>query len=83
MCCSHAMHKRRKHKREGRYQGLRVTALSTSESTQDFHKYWMQQNGLTPVLRFHLAASINPATGMRHAGKVTSRGAQSYVTVSL
>ena len=57
------MNKRRKHKKEGRSQGLRVTALSSSESTHDFHKYWMQQNGLTPVLHFHLAASINPASG--------------------
>ena len=60
----HAMHKRRKHKKEGRSQGMRVTAISSPESTHDFHKYWMQQNGLTPVLHFHLAASINPISGI-------------------
>jgi len=57
------MHKRRKHKKEGRAQGLRIQALSPTESSHDFHKYWMQQNGLTPVLHFHLAATINPETG--------------------
>ena len=36
--------------------------LQANSSVHDFHKFGFQ-NGLSPVLHFHLACSINPDTG--------------------
>ena len=37
--------------------------LNSMNSVHDFHRFAIHHNGVSPVLHFHLAGSINPETG--------------------
>lgn len=58
----HAIHKRRKHK-YGPETVMSTNALNSMGSVHDFHRFAIHHNGVSPVLHFHLAGSINPYTG--------------------
>lgn len=58
----HAIHKRRKPK-YGPETVMSSMNLSSMSSVHDFHRFAIHHNGLSPVLHFHLAGSINPETG--------------------
>ncbi|XP_055901191.1 dmX-like protein 2 isoform X3 [Biomphalaria glabrata] len=55
-------HKRRKHTKLGTDGQLNGQTLQNSSSAHDFHKFAIHHNGVSPVLHFHLACSINPDT---------------------
>ncbi|PVD19781.1 hypothetical protein C0Q70_20272 [Pomacea canaliculata] len=57
----HAIHKRRKHK-YGPETVMSTNALNSMGSVHDFHRFAIHHNGVSPVLHFHLAGSINPYT---------------------
>ncbi|XP_035825075.1 dmX-like protein 2 [Aplysia californica] len=57
-----AIHKRRKHPKSGADQPMNGQNLQNSTSVHDFHKFAIHHNGVSPVLHFHLACSINPDT---------------------
>ncbi|XP_050401312.1 dmX-like protein 1 [Patella vulgata] len=58
----HAIHKRRKQPKYNRETVMSVGNLSSMGSVHDFHKFAIHHNGVSPVLHFHLAGSINPET---------------------
>ncbi|ESO86706.1 hypothetical protein LOTGIDRAFT_235301 [Lottia gigantea] len=58
----HAIHKRRKQPKYGPETVMSVGNLSSMGSVHDFHKFAIHHNGVSPVLHFHLAGSINPET---------------------
>lgn len=62
--CRHAIHKRKKHHKMGPETVMSMASFSTVQSVHDFHKYAIHHNGAATVLHFHLAASINPETGV-------------------
>ena len=43
---------------------MSVPNVSSMASVHDFHKFAIHHNGVAPALHFHLAASVNPETGM-------------------
>ncbi|XP_059145859.1 dmX-like protein 2 isoform X3 [Physella acuta] len=55
-------HKRRKQSKLGSDNLLNGQTLQNSSSVHDFHKFAIHHNGVSPVLHFHLACSINPDT---------------------
>ncbi|KAH9503228.1 DmX-like protein 1 [Bulinus truncatus] len=55
-------HKRRKHTKLGSDGQMNGQTLQNSSSVHDFHKFAIHHNGVSPVLHFHLACSINPDT---------------------
>lgn len=59
----HAIHKRRKPK-YGPETVMSSSNLSSMSSVHDFHRFAIHHNGVSPVLHFHLAGSINPETGV-------------------
>ena len=58
----HAIHKRRKPK-YGPETLMSSNNLNAMSSAHDFHRFAIHHNGVSPVLHFHLAGSINPETG--------------------
>ncbi|XP_071118494.1 dmX-like protein 2 isoform X1 [Haliotis cracherodii] len=58
----HAIHKRKKHPKYGPDTVMSMTSLPSMGSVHDFHKFAIHHNGVSPVLHFHLAGSINPET---------------------
>ncbi|XP_070175544.1 dmX-like protein 2 isoform X2 [Littorina saxatilis] len=59
----HAIHKRRKPK-YGPETVMSSANLSSMSSVHDFHRFAIHHNGVSPVLHFHLAGSINPETDL-------------------
>ncbi|KAK7475123.1 hypothetical protein BaRGS_00033615 [Batillaria attramentaria] len=57
----HAIHKRRKPK-YGPETVMSAANLNAAASVHDFHRFAIHHNGVSPVLHFHLAGSINPET---------------------
>ncbi|XP_041373660.1 dmX-like protein 2 isoform X2 [Gigantopelta aegis] len=57
----HAIHKRKK-QRYGPETVMSSANLPSMGSVHDFHKFALNHNGVSPVLHFHLAGSINPET---------------------
>ncbi|GFS07033.1 DmX-like protein 2 [Elysia marginata] len=57
-----AIHKRRKFPKSGGENLTNGQPMKTSSSVHDFHKFAIHHNGVSPVLHFHLACSINPET---------------------
>ncbi|CAL1529694.1 unnamed protein product [Lymnaea stagnalis] len=55
-------HKRRKPTKLGTEGLMNGQSLQNSSSVHDFHKFAIHHNGVSPVLHFHLACSINPDT---------------------
>ena len=41
-----------------------IAPLPSTQSEHDFHKFGIHPNSVAPGFHFHLAASINPDTGM-------------------
>jgi hypothetical protein len=60
----HAIHKRRKPK-YGPETVMSSVNLNSVNSVHDFHRFAIHHNGVSPVLHFHLAGSINPETGIQ------------------
>ena len=47
-----------------------IAPLPSTQSEHDFHKFGIHPNSVAPGFHFHLAASINPDTGMiKYSGK--------------
>ena len=63
MFCRHIMHKR-KHQHGSLPPGLGIPSLPSTHSVHDFHKFGIHPNSVAPGFHFHLAACINPETGL-------------------
>ncbi|XP_076465247.1 dmX-like protein 2 isoform X2 [Babylonia areolata] len=57
----HAIHKRKKPK-YGPETVMSSDHLNSMNSVHDFHRFAIHHSGVSPVLHFHLACSINPET---------------------
>ena len=54
----------RRRRNVGGNQPQGITPLPSAQSEHDFHKFGVHPNSVAPGFHFHLAASINPETGM-------------------